>query len=314
YTLKFDINQIFQVTKMYDAFRSRPETTFALLFESDFYNFSQEKCRIIDESCRFILCMGSQFVRPVGELAYLKNEFFASHANDNWFDFLNNNGSRIVSLPAFVSEHEFSWLPLAERKYLWSIMGARYWARVEGRKLLDENNIKWTGKWLPRVITLLEKAGIKPFTRPVLQNAINYLFFDALESSKYSYTCGSGLGYPIRKFFEIPARGAVLVCLPCSGLEALGFIDSINTITCLPHELIKVNNELNSDPQKAQAIADAGRNLIWEKHTLAARARNVEAALQAIKSGTFSGSYWEKGSFYLVEKAENGQTNNVEIA
>jgi hypothetical protein len=103
----------------------------------------------------------------------------------------------------------------------------------------------------------------------------------------------------VRKFFEIPALGSVLVCMPCNGFEALGFENGVNAMVARPDQIPEVHAFLEAHPEEAQNIADAGRELIWEKHTVQARAAQLAASLDAILSGRFKGSYWEKGEFCL---------------
>ena len=100
---------------------------------------------------------------------------------------------------------------------------------------------------------------------------------------------------PIRKFFEIPAAGAVLVCDPCQGLEALGFVDGVNCIVAQPKELPDVDSFLRCEPQKAESIAQCGQELILKAHTLDARSNQIRDCLNLLMKGEFYGSYWETG-------------------
>lgn len=101
--------------------------------------------------------------------------------------------------------------------------------------------------------------------------------------------------WPIRKFFEIPANGAALVCEPCNGFEALGFRDGENAIVCNAAEVANVGRRLKIDIDAAQAIADAGRRLIGERHTLSVRASQLRHALDAAQDGKWHGAEWQEG-------------------
>jgi hypothetical protein len=66
----------------------------------------------------------------------------------------------------------------------------------------------------------------------------------------------------IRKFLEIPAAGTVLVAAPCVGTAELGFVDRQTLGACAGAGLFGAHRGPIADPDRAQAIADAGRRLI----------------------------------------------------
>ena len=125
-------------------------------------------------------------------------------------------------------------------------------------------------------------------------------FWRALLNSKASYTCGSGLEYPVRKFFEIPASGALLSSRYFPGLTALGFRDGENWMCAEPGDLPDITLELLSDDlSRAQAIASRGRELILEQHSLEARAQQFRSMIELIMQGRFDGSEWNQGRLIL---------------
>jgi spore maturation protein CgeB len=99
----------------------------------------------------------------------------------------------------------------------------------------------------------------------------------------------------LRKYFEIPALGSVLVCLPCNGFEELGFRDKVNAMICEPDQLPELARWLNENTDKAQEIADAGRRLITERHTIEARACQLKTALESVLAGKWRGGVWRDG-------------------
>ena len=95
---------------------------------------------------------------------------------------------------------------------------------------------------------------------------INSGFRKGLLVCRYGYTCGAFIRGPIRKFFEIPAAGQVLVCEPFKGASNAGFIDRNTMLESAPEDILDVNNWLSKNPARAQ-IADNGMDMI-EKITL----------------------------------------------
>lgn len=106
---------------------------------------------------------------------------------------------------------------------------------------------------------------------------------------------------PIRKFFEIPAAGTVLVCRPFFGFSALGFEDGVNCVVCEPERIADAHQTLVYDLAAAQRIADAGRKLIFDRHSLSARSRDLADIFAAISEKRFFGSRWTGGQHRLLD-------------
>jgi len=308
YVTHFDHGDLCHVNDIRLSFMKIKASKCVTLLESDFYNFPADQVRVFEDINAYLVGLGTQFVRPIKELPLLKHELFAPSANDNWFDFIEQGNCRVISFPAFVSDTEFSWSPIAARRVRWSIVGVRYWARRQAQKSLSAFGIRWIGRGLSYVLSALERLRLRPLGNAVGQRAFRYLFRSSIEASKYSYTCGSGLGYPIRKFFEIPACGSILVCMPCNGFEALGFQDKTNALICLPQDLVEIHHALERDPDWAQSLADAGRQLVWDKHRISARAIQLDESFRSILARRFAGSYWDSGDYCIVEQDGPEQT------
>jgi hypothetical protein len=107
---------------------------------------------------------------------------------------------------------------------------------------------------------------------------------------------------PIRKFFEIPAGGTVLVCRPFTGFADAGFVDGVNAIVCEPQDVMDVHRTLAADPERAQRIADAGRRLVAQYHSTAARSEQFRRLFQTIAAGRFVGASWRAGKFMVAER------------
>lgn len=313
YNIYFQIQEIRYLKELLEIFKNANNIKILSLVESDFYNFSTQQIELLERFADYFITWGEEFVAPIDMLPNIKNELFYKSVNDNYYNFLKRNKHKIISIPHFVGEFEFAWHPIENRKYDWIVPGVKYWARRTAIKHLEKNKIKHKRSYWKFFYSVLNKLGYNVYLNPILLHLYNNLFQNSLKSSKYAYTCGSGLNYPIRKFFEIPALGTVLVCMPCNGFEALGFKDKVNAIACMPDEIHEIHEFLENNPEKAQEIADAGRELIWQKHTTRARSLQIYAALSAIKEGNFFGSYWHEGEFYILKKNSEGNIEPVLI-
>jgi hypothetical protein len=117
--------------------------------------------------------------------------------------------------------------------------------------------------------------------------------------SRYVYTARGGFGLPVRKFFEIPAAGALLLCSPCTGYEELGFVDGIHYYAVEPHDLPAFVQEIIRTGA-GSAVAASGRKVVANNHSLQARAQQIRRCLDGLLNGTYRGARWQKGEFVLI--------------
>lgn len=271
-----------------------------VLLEADYYNFTQDDITAFRRVSDMILGFGPETWARRSELPNLGPEAFANRANDVWADFLESHKEKVSSMHHIIGDDEFCAVPLGERRVQWSVMGASYRARQVAIARLRAAGLS------PIVSSPARKllAGLKKLhllrgeTRWSL-GLIQGGFRRGLWNSRYSYTCGSGLEMPIRKFFEIPAAGAVLVCRPFRGARNLGFKAGENFVACEPEDVVEAHRWLEANHDKAQAIADAGRKLVMDKHSVAARATQIRMALEALVSSKGVGR-WRDGLYRIV--------------
>lgn len=215
------------------------------------------------------------------------------YGNDNWFSFVNTFKSRIISVPHFISMTEFDFQPLDNRKYLFNVIGAPYQERKKAFELLTP-----TQKIVKKINYYRSSINSRRITKlsfsDLTELRIKYL--SEISQTKFCYCSGGPWLSPVRKYFEIPARGAVAIGWPCNGFENLGFVDGVNFISAINNKMIKeVISDFNIED--IQAIATNGRSLIWEKHSDWARAIQLSESFQLILNNKFHGSYWENGSY-----------------
>lgn len=270
--------------------------TIYTFFEFDPYRVYPEWTRRMEASPGYLAGWGLDFVRPVGALPGLAREEFAARATDDWFNFLATRSSQILSLPAFVSADEFDFTPLSERPWNWSVLGTNYAARREARAVLTAAKLGDAGIALHRKFAALDRLSRGRIGNKWVRSWARTRFREALAKSKASFTCGSGLEYPIRKFFEIPAAGALLVTPVTDSMRHLGFVEGEHYIAAPPRQMIEsVGGLLEHDLPAAQKIAVAGQDLVRRHHSLDARTEQLDHAISRILTDDFTGSRWSSG-------------------
>lgn len=275
-----------------------------LLLQTDYYNMPQYRLSQI-ESFDYIIGWGAELImsrdafdKDPGELSDVDGKI-RSHWSDRYRDFALRHARKLISAPHLVASKEIAVHALVKRKYDWSVVGADYTQRLRAREILDRRGLARSGKELPYLFAALYKLGVNPYAHYWSIALLQRRFYAALKSSKYSYTCGSVVHCAIRKYFEIPAAGCVLVAERCEGFEALGFQDGGSAIVAEGRRLGEVYDWLRTRPEKGQEIATSGRMLIERQHTTMARARQLRAVFAAIESGSFAGTRWRDGEHLL---------------
>jgi len=269
------------------------------MLDFDSYNMRDEHRDLLEKADCHIVAWGPDLTSLLASRPEASAEKFFASANDNWFEFACANRRRIVSTVTAVSPLEFNWTPLRDRPKLWSVPGARYASRQRARQVLRRAGYRPTGSGPINAISAIIRVKEGLLRNPALMQALNFNWDQTLRRTRYAYTCGSGFGLPIRKFFEIPASGALLVSKPPYGATNLGFRHNENYIAAEPTELPELTAALAADPEFAQSIASAGRKHVWREHRLESRASQLRASLEAIVDHDFQGAEWINGSFVV---------------
>lgn len=300
FVVDFPSSEFKQLVSLKDLLAKTKLPKVLFLLEADYYNF--DRCRIdtFDKYADVILGFGPEVWSRKSAMPHLQKESFADMASDQWACYLETCASMVSSMHHVVGDAEFCSRPLSLRRRPWSVMGVEYAARKTAKRTLREKGLSVEGNGLmPKLIGGLMRIqalkGHSGWSLDLLQRS----FRSKLSDSKYSYTCGSGLDMPIRKFFEIPAAGSVLVCRSFRGSRELGFRAGENYLECEPSDIIDVHNFLERNPERAQEIADAGRELVLRKHSVDARAKQISLCLNALIKGEGVGR-WVDGQ-YLVK-------------
>lgn len=310
YAVDFPWADLLEAPRIRRAFNKLACPRIVSLQETDFYPWTNFHTERISMCADYYLVWNTEFRKRIEELPNLGYESFAERATDLWIDYLDQKTDQTISCVHMVGENEFEFLPFSSRKRVWSVPGDQYHARAVARRGIRDMDKRAR---LPSNIhkkLFLRYGALKNRVGIALANA---MFAREIAQSKYAFTCGSGLGYPIRKFFEIPALGSVLVCEPCNGFEHLGFRHLDNAITCDASDIGDVHAYLEENPEEAQAIARRGQELVWNLHRSGARGQQIRQALEAIRAGSFRGSRWNKGRFEVLAEG-NGRQPPEDVA
>lgn len=283
-----------------NEFWALPTPKAASLLETDYYCLGKKEISLINHA-DLIIGWNENFLSLKENLKELYVEKFSSNVNDNWINYVSINRKKILPFAHFVGDSEFDYTPLALRHAQWSVPGTPYAARIDARRRLLEAGHTMSNRRPRRIGGILSRLGLRPYSRPLFQAYMKEVFQTEIRRSRYSFTCGSGLQWPIRKFFEIPALGAVLVCRPCNGFEALGFQDGVNALAATTEDLSALTARLEEDPTWAQELARQGQRLVSSKHTVLARSRQLSEALHRLISGTYHGARWADGEIIFEE-------------
>lgn len=296
YFFQFPKKDLDERKKILTEFKELPLKKVACLLESDYYNFSQSKLDSLEKSADFFIGWGSQFFQERKNLPQLNKEVFSENCNDNWLNFVIKNEQKIIPLAQFIDDHEFCFTDIAHRPFDWSVPGAAYHARNEAKTYLKSAKGLSLNKSRHSLFgATLSRFGLNPFSWPFYIAYSNFKFRNTIMRSKFVFTCGSGLNWPVRKFFEIPALGSVLVCKPCNGFLELGFKDGVNAIISAPKDLPALHQKLAGDLNETQKIASLGRALVSEKHSINVRAVQLKNALEKVINCCWYGGRWHDG-------------------
>jgi len=271
----------------------------------DIYGISEQNAELIAEINGYLVSWAVGFSKPLSELdVFTSEEFFARKKGrvfGRWHDLVAKYEHKFINFAHFVAETEFAWTSLDNRRDKVVVPGQIYVRRKAARRKLLELGILARSGGFKRLMSIMDHIGLRPHARPLIQSLYNRTFTRSIETARYAYTDGYGYDRPIRKFFEIPALGTVLLCTPCAGFSDLGFVNRENAVVVAPEAVGDAVAWLRESPADAQRIAEAGRQLIWDKHSLHARAEQFKACLKSISSQRYLRSRWNKGNFIVDE-------------
>lgn len=213
----------------------------------------------------------------------------------------------IITLGHFVSETEFSYAGLSARPNDVFVPGARYHRRAQIRRELRSRRELVVASDRYRIpFQIANRVRLWPHSNFYTAHAYNLAFQRQMARSKACVTDGGIINFTIRKFVEIPAAGALLVCWPTTDFSDLGFRHGVNCLAVSSErQVLDSLAAIAADPPSFQHIASAGRELVLRQHSVSARSAQLAGAIERVLKGTFRGSYWQQGGFVLNRQLEH---------
>jgi hypothetical protein len=212
--------------------------------------------------------------------------------------------AKIVSKVKYEIEitHCLSNSEFVERKKKWDfyVPGVKYKTRILAEENVKKFELKmpktelsfyWNGKVNSAILR-------SKFLSPRYMFRKNYLLMQYFISrSRFSFACGSGLRYFVRKFLEIPAFGSVMVAYPPLNMEDYGFIENEHYIKADPENAAEKIKDLIGESDRQKYLADNAKKLLVALHTDEKRAEQLFNALHLIHSGKITSAKFRKGQF-----------------
>lgn len=272
----------------------------------DYYAATTAQVQRLQDLNLTLIGPNEQFVRPLAELpAFVTQEKHyqrkKARLSDCWFDFLHAHPERVVTALHYVVPSEFSYTPIHSRRPVVAVPGVEYHLRKEANVALRRSGIRMASKWYFYLYQVMNRLGMPVYGTPWGLHLYNQFFQRTLKTSRYVYTARGGFGLPVRKFFEIPAAGALMLCSPCTGYDELGYVDGVHYHSVEPDDLPGFLQELISTGA-GHDVAVAGRKVTANNHSLHARARQIALCLEALVKGTYRGARWHRGEFMIEER------------
>lgn len=268
-------------------------------FETDGYSLPEG-------ALDFALRVSSGFVGPGPDLSWVPAVDWDGESRlecaptATWNTFLEETAGVFCSLPHFVSRDEVSWVPYRERRRRVLVPGIQYREREDARRLLRQAQLPFAsvGTTLPglaaRVNPLLPNG-----LRVKVQRHLQERFRREIAGSWVAFTSGSVLRHCVRKYFEIPAAGTLLLATPCQGVTNLGFRSEINYWSADMNSLEQDVSRLLSNPSRLEEVAKAGQLLVRERHSVSARAKQIAGYLEAMLAGRKVSGRFVAGDFVI---------------
>jgi len=269
----------------------------------DYYAATPAQVQRLQDLNLTLIGPNEQFVRPLAELPVfvVQEKHYQrkkAQLSDCWFDFLHAHPERVITALHYVVPSEFSFTPIHLRRPVIAVPGVEYHLRKRANAELRRSGVRMASKWYFHLFRILNRLGVPVYAHPTGLHMYNQRFQRTLKTSRYVYTAPGGFGLPVRKFFEIPAAGALFLCRPCTGYQELGFVDGVHYLSAEPDDLPGLLQELVRTGA-GHDVAISGRKVTANNHSLQARAQQVRLCLEALARGTYRGARWRDGEFIV---------------
>ena len=288
--LKFDENLYYKHVDEYYHFFRNSSLKKIIIANWDPYVISNDDINYITSTNSYIIDFFGLSLSK--EYTSLKEKRFKLHTN-YWVKFLKDFYNKTIVYPHAISNSDFEFSLLKGRRHVFSVVGVNYSERRESKKItsLELKILDFKTR-----LRMLIWNKFKFEMNVERMNRYKSSYNKIISESKFCYCSGSELGYPVRKYFEIPARGTVPIGKKCNGFEHLGFKDNENFIVAENIDELKKKLKFIDDDQAQKISLNAYKN-IWLNHSEWSRKEQMKEVFNLIFNENFEGSQWINGKF-----------------
>lgn len=165
--------------------------------------------------------------------------------------------------------------------------------RIAPSTLIDNHILGMTER-LPGLLGAVRTSRLRNRSRQLMQNVF-------ARRSFVNFVCGSGLKYPVRKFFEIPAALSAMIAYPCTGFSDFGFKDGENVVVSTPEGFGKAARLLMNNSRLRDRIRKNAWQLIQEQHSVRKRVDDLIQCMQFLRRGELGSAQFVNGRFEITQ-------------
>lgn len=273
--------------------------------ETDWYKLNEAEIQLL-RSADYIAGYGSEFMARIEDLPDLASEKWGMEANNNMLTLMQEMKSKTICLLDFAQNETFCRRAHSLRGSEWCIPGVKYNSRRIATEKIRKQKCRYKHKR-----SLISRILFMPLLPRCIRgyglDLYNKSFDNTIQGSKYAYTCGSALRYPVTKMFEIPSAKTLLVCDPFINCENAGYRHMENYISSNSEAINYWIDWCRQNWERAEEIATRGYQLVLESHSETARVNQLRMCLDAIAEGVFCGSSWKNGTYILYSHQSDNE-------
>ena len=300
------VNQCFPFDKKYfcdnlsnfgQRYNKIPCQKFLISLRTDCYAFTpkeEEEYAIFDG---YLIIPPPEVLAPISEQQDVLKEEFKFESTDRYIKFCKNNEHRIIPVAHLISSKEFTHVPLGKKKYLVSVPGCPYIERQNAFRNLSQAGYKPVQQiFLTKLARyIMHKTNVRFGASASGVNFFKWTFKYLIAHSRVTFTDGSRVKAPIRKYFEIPAFSSLLAAEKFYNVQSIGFIGGTNFVECDSKTIIDVVKYSLKNPEWTEKIIKNSRELVKEKHSTLAWEKHMKDIYSKILSSEFRGAKWLNG-------------------
>lgn len=274
------------------------------LYEYDLHDFvrSSFKSTCIEEYNSIIMFHGAEMY-DTDMHKDATSQDIDHEAVEEGIRFLHEYQKNVISLPHVISRSDMvpAFHMLNNRQnHIFSAPGANYFKRR-----LFKSFCKSLHKYDYYAVLIRWIVMKIAFRLPMNNTMLRFLrrsFAKQIQNSRFTFTCGSTAGYPIRKIIEIPSNGSCLLSYKYRFMEDLGFVSSVHYLGFVKDsdlEEFVMGGYRKLDQQSYQKMIVNAAQVVLRCHSSYARYTQLCETFDRIRSGDFVGSYWSEGKYVI---------------